>query len=189
MLQPKNNSLIWLVLLLLRVLDTVVQCLKNLLKILSRSQNFFDEEFDKKDLVWKALIEFCPKDDNMKNMIFVCLTAISEAINRQCKKYFSMKLTEQMEFETESARLHNMDAEEMMGMFSAAQKFVPNATLCYLSSRLCVRKNNVINYLNGLPKHVKDFATKKREINRLKMSELDKEMTHRAGQKRQKKDT
>ena len=155
-----------------RVLDTVDRCLKNPLKILSRQQNFFDEKFDKKDLVWKALIEFCPKDDNMKKMISVCLTAISEAINRQYKKYYSMKLTGQMEFETESARLHNMDAEEMMGMFSAAQKFAPNATLCYLSSRVCARKNNVINYLNGLPKHVKEsvmewainFATKKERL-------------------------
>ena len=127
-------------------------------------------------------------------MISVCLTAISKAINRQYKKYFSLKLTEQIEFETESARLHNMDAEEMMGIFSAAQKFAPKATLCYLSSRLCARKNNVINYLNGLSKHVKEsvmewainFATKKRVINRLEMSEVDKEMTHRAEQKNTK---
>ncbi len=42
---------------------------------------------------------------------------------------------EKLKQETTSARSHNMDAEELMGMFSALKKKAPNATICYLSCK------------------------------------------------------
>ena len=52
-----------------------------------------------------------------------------DVLNRQYARYFSMDITEK----TQSARSHNIDAEDIMGLFSAAQKRAPNATLCFLS--------------------------------------------------------
>ena len=49
-------------------------------------------------------------------------------MERQYKKYFECEITEQLRKETESARSHNIDAEEIMGMFSATKKKI---TKCY----------------------------------------------------------
>ena len=49
-------------------------------------------------------------------------------------------MTAELKKETESARSHNIDAEEVMGMFSAAKQCAPNATLCFLSSRMKAKK-------------------------------------------------
>ena len=49
---------------------------------------------------------------------------------------FSLDVTEELKRETESARAHNMDSEEIMGMFSAAKQKAPKATLCFLSCRV-----------------------------------------------------
>ena len=53
----------------------------------------------------------------------------------------------------------------------------------------CVPEKTMSSVKESVMEWAINFATKKREINRLKMSEVDKEMTHRAEQKRQKKDT
>ena len=47
-----------------------------------------------------------------------CLQAIIIVIERQYSRYFTFKLWQ----ETTSARSHNIDSEEIMGMFNAAQK-------------------------------------------------------------------
>ena len=52
-----------------------------------------------------------------------------------------MDLTHKLRTESESARCHNIDAEEIMGIFSAAKERVPNATLCYLSAKIRAQKN------------------------------------------------
>ena len=62
----------------------------------------------------------------------VCLTAVVTVLERQYDRYFAMDVSKKLE-ETESARCHNIDAEEIMGMFSAAKDNAPNATLNYLS--------------------------------------------------------
>jgi hypothetical protein len=41
---------------------------------------------------------------------------------------------------TSGARLHNIDAEEVMGMFSAAISAAPNATIPYVSAKLRAKK-------------------------------------------------
>ena len=61
-------------------------------------------------------------------MIVACLTAVIAVLERQYKRYFGINLTAELKKETESACSHNIDAEEVMGMFSAAKHRVPNAT-------------------------------------------------------------
>ena len=79
-----------------------------------------------------------------------CLLKVVEVLERQCKRYFGINVTDELRKETESARCHNIDAEEIMGMFSAAKEGAPNATMCYLSSRIRAQKNKVVDYLDNL---------------------------------------
>ena len=71
-------------------------------------------------------------------------------LERQYKHYFEMDLTTELCQETETARTHNTDAEEIMGMFSALKKCAPNATLAFLSARMRAKKNHTIEYLDEL---------------------------------------
>ena len=73
-------------------------------------------------------------------MVSECLKSIVDALERQYAKYFTLDVTELLREETKSARMHNIDSEEIMGMFSAAQKKAPSATMCYLPSQLRIRK-------------------------------------------------
>ena len=56
-------------------------------------------------------------------------------LERQYKAYFTddWHISDQLRCETKSARCHNMDAEEVMGMLSAAKHKATNATVCYFS--------------------------------------------------------
>ena len=68
-------------------------------------------------------------------------------LERQYKKYFEINLTAKLAEETKSARSHNIDAEEIMGMFSAPKKKSPNATICFLSAKM-----RAIKYRIGSPR-------------------------------------
>ena len=65
-------------------------------------------------------------------MTLVCLNAVVNVLNRQYSRYFSLTITETLKEETASARLHNIDSEELMGMFRDAKVRSLNATICYL---------------------------------------------------------
>ena len=73
-----------------------------------------------------------------------------DVLERQYKKYFETDISATLILETKSARYHNIDAEEVMGMFSAAQKKAPNATLDYLSCKMRAQKNQTAQYLDTL---------------------------------------
>ena len=45
---------------------------------------------------------------------------------------FELDVNDQLKNESESVRSYSIDAEAIIGMFSAAQCHAPNATLCYL---------------------------------------------------------
>ena len=65
-----------------------------------------------------ALRQGALKDTNtFSNMMKVCLEAIIAVIERQYSKYFTWDLDQKLREETKSARSHNIDAEEIMGMF------------------------------------------------------------------------
>ena len=63
------------------------------------------------------------------SMVERSLSAIIAVLERQYKRYFDIDLTDQLRKETQSARCHYIDPEELMGMFSAAKEHAPNATL------------------------------------------------------------
>ncbi|XP_047137490.2 uncharacterized protein LOC124813992 [Hydra vulgaris] len=98
--------------------------------------------------------------------------------------------------ETASARLHNIDSEELMGVFSDAKGRCPNATICFISSKLRSKKNRTIDYLDNLEESSREkvvkwsiyMAQKKRIITRLKCHEIRSEITNKLSFKRQKMD-
>ena len=61
-----------------------------------------------------------------------------------------MDVTEKLKAKTKPVRSHNIDAEEIMGMCSALKKRAPNATICYLSSKMRAKKNNSVKYLDEM---------------------------------------
>ena len=65
----------------------------------------------------------------LKAVVAVTVTVLT----RQNKKYFGLDITERLTEETRSARSHDTDAEEVIGMLSALQKRSPRATISFLS--------------------------------------------------------
>ena len=86
-------------------------------------EDFFGDEMAPDDTLTK-LRQF-PVDPQFKSMMKECLQAVIAVLERQYSKYFDINITEKLKEETASARSHNMDAEELMGMFSASQQKAP----------------------------------------------------------------
>jgi hypothetical protein len=145
-----------------------------------------------------AVFQQFPSDQVLlKQMLGVLVDASVVVLERQYAKYFALDISPELEKEVESARCHNMDAEEIMGMFSAAQQRAPHATLCYLSSRMRAKKNRTVKFLDAMSVDERDnvlkkamsFGRKQREMRRLSVRELRQEIIKRKADKRQEKDT
>ena len=50
-----------------------------------------------------------------------CIQTNVDVLEHQYRKYFDVDITEKLKEETKSANTHNIDAEEVMGMFSAVK--------------------------------------------------------------------
>ena len=83
-------------------------------------------------------------------MMKAVMAAAATALERQYKRYFNLDLTAKLAEETQSARSHNIDAEEIMGMFSAPKMKSPNATICFMSSKIRSIKNGAMDYLDNM---------------------------------------
>ncbi|KAK2168746.1 hypothetical protein LSH36_14g00031 [Paralvinella palmiformis] len=98
---------------------------------------------------------------------------------------------ERLRLETKSARSHNMDAEEVIGMFSAAKQKATNATTCFLSCKTRAQNNRTVDYLNGLEKDKRDkiiiqaiqIGGKQRTKRRMKQKDLEIEALRRQAEK------
>nr|XP_047125514.1 uncharacterized protein LOC124807570 [Hydra vulgaris] len=121
------------------VRNTLIESSKNPLSLLKRKTDFFGNDI--KDVVFDSIISFCPVTNEMSKALGDCLNAVISVIDRQYKRQFEMSSNDLLKDQTKSARLHNIDSEELMGMFSAAKHKAPNATLCFFSSKLRACKN------------------------------------------------
>ena len=133
-------------------------------------------------------------------MMQACLMTIVGVLERQYKKYFDLDIslcTNKLREEIKSARSHNIDAEEIMGMFSAAQQKSPNATVCYLGSKMRAQKNKTVDYLDNFPEERQQhivkvaipLARKTRQRRRKQQKEIRIELSKRLVKKRQQKET
>lgn len=166
------------------------------LDLLTQSNDFFGDALKDSDETLQKLRD-PPKDEDLfKVMMEACLGAIVEVLERQYKKYFEIDLTEKLKEETKSARTHNIDAEEIMGMFSASKKRSPNATLCFLSCKMRAQKNKTVGFLEDLDTEKRDAILKKavklgqvqRQRRRVKQNDLREELSKRQAMKEQAKE-
>ena len=77
--------------------------------------NAIDCTIDEK--VWLPAADIIQFSERFKAV----LTATMCVIQRQYQRYYTMEVSEDVTSKLESARTHNMDSEEVMGMFSAGQ--------------------------------------------------------------------
>ena len=74
-------------------------------------------------------------------MVECSIDAVCTLLNNQYSRYFELEISDELFFVTKSARSHYIDAEEIMGMFSAAQGKSPHASIAYMSSKIRGKKN------------------------------------------------
>ena len=121
--------------------------------------------------------------------------AIVAVIERQYNNYFLLEMTDQVVEETNTARLHNMDAEEIMGMFSAGKERAKAARVDYLSAKMRAKKKQVLSWLEGKYQNDKQniinwaskWSTKKRVASRLRDEQVQQEISKRLVSRKQKK--
>ena len=176
------------ILVVKRVVQSVTDQMKNPGGILSRDTDFFGNQVNQGlDQVLSALrVE--PLDlQAFAKYVEACLGAVVAVLKRQYERYFNVDITNELKKQTQSARSHNIDAEEVMGMFSAAKAKAQNATLCFLSSKIRGQKNKVVEYLDSLPlekrervvKFAISYARKQRARNRKKQKKVMEEIRKR----------
>ncbi|XP_047138521.2 uncharacterized protein LOC124814655 [Hydra vulgaris] len=176
------------------VIQTVQTCKSNPAGLFCRKTDFFDQPLEPNIL--ESVTSLCSVDEELLKMTLACLIAVEDVLNRQYSRYFSLTVTETFKEETASARLHNIDSEELMGMFSDAKVRAPNATICYISCKLRSKKNRTVDYLDTLDLSLREkivkwsisVARKNRFTNRLHLCKVRDEICQRQKIKRQKMD-
>lgn len=102
-------------------------------------------------------LQSAPVDEALfQRMMTASALKIIDVLQRQYERYFNVDITDVLRAETESARCHNIDAETIMGMFSASKAHAPNATMSFISSSIKARKNKVVDFLDDLEKEKRE---------------------------------
>jgi hypothetical protein len=117
-------------------------------------------------------------------------------LSRQYAKYFTLDIRDELKKQTESAKLLNMDAEEIVGMFSAAQQRAAHATLCFKSAKIKAKKNKTMQFVNGMSqedrerllKWMVNAGARRRTTNRERQRVTLAEISNQQRDKRQKKE-
>ena len=106
-------------------------------EIYSADTDMFNEKLEKK-------LKF---SEDLKNhhLIIKCLKSCDSVIVKQYCKYDNLELNDEFEDAAKSSRAHNIDAETVMGMYSAAQIASPNATVNYISCQIRSQKMEYFN--------------------------------------------
>ena len=178
-----------------QVLENLRQAAGQLGDLAVAERDFFGDELVD-DSTLSALRKMSV-DPQFNTTMQSCLDAIVAVLQRQYQKYFGLDITEKLKEETASARSHNMDAEEIMGMFSALKMKSPHATMSYISCRMRATKNRTIDYLDGLAeekredilKKVIKFTRQERSKKKLRQKEVRNELIQREKAKEQERDT
>lgn len=165
--------------------------------ILDRTEDFFGRTLSADDITLEKLVVFRGSDceEEFKDNVKACLAAVIAVLERQYKRYFDMELTPALGEETASARLHNIDAEGIIGMYGTEKEKSKNARIDFLRAKMRAKKNRVVPYLDSLSKPTRERivnwavrrARVKRKDSRRKQVEIRMELMKRATSKNQKK--
>ena len=177
------------------VYSSLVESAGNPLSLLSRQTDFFGGDVTK-DAIFRSIVHVSPRSEAMTDLVRSCLSAVMAVIDRQYKRQFDTAVSDELKAQTKSARLHNIDSEELMGMFSAAKQKAANATLCFLSSKLRACKNASTEFLREKTPSEKEqiiswaisAARQMRQANRRRNDEMAVEMSRRRDLQLQKKE-
>ncbi len=126
-----------------------------------------------------------------------------EVLDRQLKRYLSGDLsnrTPEMLAKTENAPLHNMYAEQTLGMVDAHIRRAPNASLDLISAKVKCTRNKTMEWLDSMPletqsKIIKSAIKQQKTVNeQLKMrrqrdENIIQQRLHELIEKREKKKT
>jgi hypothetical protein len=123
----------------------------------------------------------------------VMLKGAVTVLKKQYGTLFDLSTLQLIELGEQSAgaRIHNIDAEEIVGMFSAAQTKAPNATIPYISSRIRAKKNLTLQTLienrpsSASFEKVIHAAGRIRRTRKAEKDRLVQELRKRISQKRQ----
>ena len=64
-------------------------------------------------------------------MMSASLLTTVQVLGSQYSRYFTLDISETLPGENELARSHNIDAQTLMGMFSAAKDDAPNSAMSF----------------------------------------------------------
>lgn len=157
----------------------------------SLTVDFFGEDLvkDQKN-IWTSDVP----NDQFSEMLKSLLAATMQVIQNQYKRYYEMEDMSHDELQKlNTARTHNMDSEELMGMFSALHARAPRATLIFNSSKIRAKKNKTFQYLKSCPNAEQlvqnsiTAAAKLKRNTQKSVLELQKELSARIADKMQKK--
>jgi len=163
--------------------------------VLTRDTDFFGRQLSSDDETIKQLRTEPSDKELFTEMTAACLNTVVSVLERQYKRYFALDLSDKLRQETSSARSHNIDAEEIMGMYSAGKQRSKHASIDFLRARMRARKNGVVPYMDSLFKDERErivnwaihVARKNRKASRKQHVEIVKELSSRAAIKTQKK--
>ena len=145
------------------VVRNVVSRVKELLSLLSPTFIITTDVFGNTlDSSFPALFSL---DNDVVTILKMMLSGSLDVIRKQYGSLLSLSPNDddmkKMATLSQNARLHNMDAEEVVGMFSAAQSKAPNASIPFISARIRAKKNGTLDRL------VKDPPSNFKKIIRL----------------------
>ena len=118
--------------------------------VLTRDTDFFGRQLSSDDETIKQLRTEPSDKELFTEMTAACLNTVVSVLERQYKRYFALDLSDKLRQETSSARSHNIDAEEIMGMYSAGKQRSKHASIDFLRARMRARKNGVVPYMDSL---------------------------------------
>ena len=91
--------------------------------------------------------------EHMSKMVLVIFEGTLLDLQHQYSDYLSLsdEALAERELSTTSTPLHNIAAEQEVGMVSAAQKRAPGATMLYMGSHIKATRNKTLTFLMSLP--------------------------------------
>jgi hypothetical protein len=125
------------------VVDQLEEAGERPLAALARTTDFLGQDLDLADETLQQLRCVPVDSQNFSDFFKSCCVATVTVLKRQYARYFAMVVTEDLLEETRSARTHNIDAEEIMGMFSAYRERAKAACMDYLETKMRARKGRV----------------------------------------------
>jgi hypothetical protein len=135
------------------IIKNVLLDLKNVhdpLDLLTRTTDFFGAALSEATIARvRQHSALCDRGE-LQRALGQLLQAAASVIERQCQAFFNTKLSDEFKNQTKSGRTHNIDAEEIVGMFSDAQSRCPSANIDLLSSRIRSVKNKTLHFLDNL---------------------------------------